>query len=80
VSKNHSLNVDLQLEVQGLKRRVMELEAQLAVRTELKDEAMQRYVSDSIAAWNAAIRSCGKPKPGESEAQYKARLLAYGKK
>lgn len=50
------------------------------VKLEAKDEAMNAFVSARIAEWNSAIRATNGPKRGESEASYRARLVAANTK
>lgn len=79
-SKYNSLNLELQKKIEKLEKKNDVLQAQLDLRAQLKDEAMQRYVNDSIAIWNAAIRATGGPRPHETAAQYNARLVEANKK
>lgn len=79
-SKYHNLNLELQLEVQRLRRKIGLMQVELDFKTELKDEAMQRYVDESISRWNSAIRASNGPRPTETPEQYSARLVAANRK
>jgi hypothetical protein len=79
-SKYNNLNLELQKKVAKLEKQIEVQQAQLDLREKLKDEAMQRYVNDSIAIWNSAIRATGGPRPNETSAEYNARLVKANKK
>ena len=74
------LNLDLQVEVIRLRDRIAKMQVELDFREQLKDEAFQKYVTDSISAWNSAVRSTNGPRPNETPAQYQQRLIEANRK
>lgn len=79
-SRHHSLNLELQLRMQRLERKIALMQVELDFKDQLKNEAMQQYVNDSISTWNSAVRATSGPRPKETPAQYNARLVAANKK